>query len=180
MHAGPLRRASRGCERSDETMKIKQKPIWTFKTRARAESTTRSMARVRDFDMVIDEPVDRGGSNEGPMPVELVMAGLAGCTHVIANKLATHHGVRFDSMDIDISTTMDSRGTRLIEPIDVPFPKVVITIAVETAGPDEAVERVMADLRHHCAVSKMLQQSGTQVVENWTVNGLVRALPEVV
>ena len=77
-------------------------------------------------------------------------------------------------MDIDITTTMDSRGTRLIEPIDVPFPKVTINIAVETSGPVEAVERVMADLRHHCAVSKMLQQSGTQVTENLTVNGAAR------
>ncbi len=161
-------------------MRIKQKPIWTFKTRARAESTTRSIAQVRDFNMVIDEPVDRGGTNEGPMPVEFVMAGLAGCTHVIANKLATHYGVSFDRMDIDIATTMDSRGTRLIEPIDVPFPKVTITIAVETSGSDQAVERVVADLRHHCAVSKMLQQSGTEVVERWTVNGIVKSLPEAV
>ena len=141
-------------------MKIKQKPIWTFKTQAAAQSTTRSVAKSRHFETVIDEPIERGGTNEGPMPVELVMTGLAGCTHVIANKLAAHHGVSFDRMDIDITTTMDSRGTRLIEPIDVPFPKVIINIAVETSGPVEAVERVMSDLRHHCAVSKMLQQSG--------------------
>lgn len=153
-------------------MKIKQKPIWTFKTKASAHSTTRSSASSRTFDLTIDEPIERGGTNEGPMPVEFVMVGLAGCTHVIANKLAAHHGTSFPSMDIDINTTMDSRGTRLIEPIDVPFPKVIINISVETPGPKEAVDQVMMDLRHHCAVSKMLQQSGTEVVEKWTVNGV--------
>ncbi|MEX3009704.1 OsmC family protein [Hoeflea sp. TYP-13] len=160
-------------------MKIKEKPIWNFKTKAAAQSSTRSVASSRTFDTIIDEPIERGGTNEGPMPVELVMAGLAGCTHVIANKLAAHHGTSFDAMDIDILTTMDSRGTRLIEPIDIPFPKVTINIAVETSGPEEAINRVMMDLRHHCAVSKMLQQSGTEVVEKWTVNGIAQPVFEM-
>ena len=112
------------------------------------------------------------------MPVEYVMAGLAGCTHVISNKLANHYGAPITAMDIDIVTTMDSRGTRLIEPIDVPFPKVLIRIVAEMDGPDEAIDQVIASLRHHCAVSKMLQQSGTDVIEQWTVNGTPRSVPE--
>jgi uncharacterized OsmC-like protein len=157
-------------------MKIKEKPIWNFKTNATAQSSTRSVVKARNFSLTIDEPIERGGTNEGPMPVEMVMAGLAGCTHVIANKLAAYHGTYFDSMEINIATTMDSRGTRLIEPIDIPFPKVTINITVETSGPEEAVDQVMADLRNHCAVSKMLQQSGTEVVEAWTVNGVSRSV----
>ena len=155
-------------------MKIKQKPLWNFRTTLKADTATRSQVRSRDVEMVIDEPKDRGGTNLGPMPVEMVMAGLAGCTHVIANKLANHHGAPITAMDVDIVTTMDSRGTRLIEPIDVPFPRVVINITAEMDGPADAIDRVIADLRHHCAVSKMLRQSGTEVVENWIVNGVSR------
>lgn len=156
-------------------MKIKQKPIWNFRTKLKADTNTRSVVRSRDVEMVIDEPIERGGTNLGPMPVEMVMAGLAGCTHVIANKLANHYGAPITAMDVDIVTTMDSRGTRLIEPIDVPFPKVIINITVDMDGPSEAIDKVIANLRNHCAVSKMLQQSGTEVVENWTVNGVSRA-----
>ena len=156
-------------------MKIKQKPIWNFRTTLKADTNTRSVVRSRDVEMVIDEPIERGGTNLGPMPVEMVMAGLAGCTHVIANKLANHYGAPITAMDVDIVTTMDSRGTRLIEPIDVPFPKVTINITAEMDGPSEAIDKVIANLRRHCAVSKMLQQSGTEVVENWTVNGASRA-----
>jgi hypothetical protein len=42
-------------------------------------------------------------------------------------------------------------------------------------GPQQAIDQVIANLRHHCAVSKMLRQSGTQIVENWTVNGIAQA-----
>ncbi len=157
-------------------MKIKPKPVWNFRVSGTAETSTRSVVRSRDIEMTIDEPIDRGGTNLGPMPVEMVMAGLAGCTHVISNKLANHYGAPIMAMDVDIVTTMDSRGTRLIEPIDVPFPKVVINITADMDGPQEAIDQVIANLRHHCAVSKMLQQSGTEVVENWTVNGIARAV----
>ena len=156
-------------------MKIKQKPIWKFRTTCTAQTSTRSTVKSRDIEMVIDEPIERGGTNLGPMPVEFVMAGLAGCTHVIANKLANHYGAPITSMDVDIETTMDSRGTRLIEPIDVPFPKIIINISVDMDGPPEAIDQVIANLKHHCAVSKMLQQSGSEIIEKWTVNGVARA-----
>jgi len=155
-------------------MKIREKPIWNFRVSGIAESATRSIVKSRDIEMTIDEPIERGGSNLGPMPVEMVMAGLAGCTHVIANKLANHYGAPITSMEVDIETTMDSRGTRLIEPIDIPFPNVTINITADMDGPQEAIDQVIKSLRHHCAISKMLQQSGTEVVENWTVNGEAR------
>lgn len=155
-------------------MKIKEKPIWRFRINGKQHSSTKSTASARDISVVIDEPIERGGTNEGPMPVEYLMIGLAGCTHVISNKLANHYGAPIRDMDIDIVTTMDSRGTRLIEPIDVPFPKVIINIIAEMNGPDEAINQVIENLKHHCAVSKMLQQSGTEVIENWTVNGTAR------
>ena len=156
-------------------MAIRPKPVWNFRVSGTAETSTRSRVRLRDFELTVDEPTERNGSNRGPMPVETVMAGLVGCTHVVSNKLAKHYGATITAMDIDILTTMDSSGTRLIKPIDVPFPKVVINITAEMDGPQQAIDQVIANLRHHCAVSKMLRQSGSEVVEIWTVNGVSRA-----
>ncbi len=152
-------------------MAVKEKAIWTFRTHARQETTTKSHARSRDVDMIIDEPIERGGTNEGPMPVEMVFAGLAGCTHVISNKLAKANDVVIEDMEIDIVTTMDSRGTRLIEPIDVPFPDVVINITATMSGHPENITEIVTKLKEHCAVAMMLRQSGSKVTENWTVNG---------
>lgn len=152
-------------------MAIKEKPIWTFRTKASQVTSTKSTAQSRDVTMTIDEPIERGGTNEGPMPVEMVMAGLAGCTHVISNKLAKANDVVIEDMDIEIVTTMDSRGTRLIEPIDVPFPKVIINITTTMTGHPQGVDAVVRLLKEHCAVAKMLRQSGSEVIENWTVNG---------
>jgi uncharacterized OsmC-like protein len=150
---------------------VKEKPIWKFNVTGRQSTSTQSIAEARGKSVIIDEPVPRGGTDEGPMPVEYVFMGLAGCTHVISNKLAAANGVVFTSMDIDIAVTMDSHGTRLINPIDVPFPAVTLNIKVEYEGPREGAVKVSQILRDYCAVSKMLQESGTEVIENWTMNG---------
>ncbi|MDV7143888.1 OsmC family protein [Tropicimonas sp. TH_r6] len=151
---------------------VKEKPIWKFSVTGRHTSNTQSVAEARGKSVVIDEPIQRGGTDEGPMPVEYVFMGLAGCTHVISNKLAAANGIAFTSMEIDIKVTMDSHGTRLIHPIDIPFPSVTLNITAEFDGPREGAIRVTEDLRDHCAVSKMLQESGTEVIENWTLNGV--------
>ena len=154
-------------------MAVKEKPIWTFRTIAIQETSTKSHARSRDVHMIIDEPIERGGTNEGPMPVEMVFAGLAGCTHVISNKLAKANDVVIEDMEIDIVTTMDSHGTRLIKPIDVPFPKVIININATMSGHPENINEIVENLSKHCAVAMMLRQSGSEVIENWTINGAV-------
>ena len=153
-------------------MAVKEKPIWTFRTHARQVTATKSPARSRDVEMTIDEPIERGGTNEGPMPVEMVFAGLAGCTHVISNKLAKANDVVIEDMKIDIVTTMDSHGTRLINPITVPFPSVVININATMSGHPENINEIVTKLSQHCAVAMMLRQSGSEVVENWTINGV--------
>ena len=150
---------------------VKEKPIWKFSVNGKQQTNTKSVASARGISAVIDEPIQRGGTDEGPMPVEYVFMGLAGCTHVISNKLAAANGITFTSMDIDIKVTMDSHGTRLINPIDVPFPAVTLDIKADYEGPREGAVKVSQVLREYCAVSKMLQESGTVVVENWTLNG---------
>jgi len=59
----------------------------------------------------------------------------------------------------------------LIEPIDVPFPDTVLNIKATMKGDESNIETVIDKLQEHCAVSKMLRQSGTIITENWTVNG---------
>lgn len=152
-------------------MKVKEKPIWKFNVASKHLTSTKSVAEARGKEVVIDEPIPRGGTDEGPMPVEFLFVGLAGCTHVVSNKLAEANGVTFTDMKIDVAVTMDSHGTRLIKPIDVPFPKVTITLDITYEGPLEGALKVKEMLRDYCAVSKMLQESGTEVVEIWILNG---------
>jgi uncharacterized OsmC-like protein len=155
----------------EDKVAVKEKPIWKFKISGQQETSTKSTATARGKSYIIDEPVQRGGTDLGAMPVEYVFVGLLGCTQVISNKLAQANGIAFTEMDIDIDVTMDSHGTRLIHPIDVPFPTVTLNITAQYDGPREGALAVVEKLSDHCAVAKMLRESGTDVIENWVLNG---------
>lgn len=46
---------------------------------AQRDSPIRTMVEARDFELVIDEPEDTGGTDEGPNPLEYLLVGQAGC-----------------------------------------------------------------------------------------------------
>ncbi len=68
----------------------------------------RSEASVRDFQPVIsDEPAALGGSNEGPNPVEQVLAALGNCLAVGYAANATAAGIEIKKLSIDIEGDLD-------------------------------------------------------------------------
>ena len=54
---------------------------------------SRTEVKVRDTQSVIDEPLERGGTNQGPSPTEALIAAITGCSNVVINKLAKANNV---------------------------------------------------------------------------------------
>jgi putative redox protein len=50
-----------------------------LKIRLRQVSTSTSEATLRDHQVLIDRPVDKGGADMGPMGGELFLASIGGC-----------------------------------------------------------------------------------------------------
>ena len=98
-----------------------------------------------------------------------MVAALIACTNVIGHKCAKKHGVEFKTMTIDAESTLDRRGTQLLEEIEVPFPKIRLLINVTTDASEAAMEKVKADLHGFCPVSKVIRNAGTEVEEVWNV-----------
>src|SRR2546429_1237955 len=148
---------------------VKPKTADTMRVEAACASHSRTDVKVRDLNTVIDEPTERGGSNQGPTPTEMLMASLIGCTNVITHKVAEKHGVDIDSLKVRVEAQFDRRGVTLAEEIPVPFPSVTLHIDLETGADAAAVEKVKRDLQRFCPLSKVLRASGTEVKEEWNV-----------
>ena len=80
---------------------VKAKTTVQQKITATCPTHSRSDLRVRDLEAVIDEPVERDGTNLGFTPTETLIAALIGCTNVISHKIAHKHGIDFKDMTID-------------------------------------------------------------------------------
>lgn len=130
---------------------------------------SRSDVAVRDLESVIDEPVEREGTNLGFTPTETMVAALIGCTNVISNKIAHKLGVEMRDMSIDADATFDRRGTTLSEEIEVPFEKIVLHVNLTTPNSAEEIAKVQEELQKFCPIAKVIRNSGTVIEENWNV-----------
>ena len=149
---------------------VTQKMVVTQKLEGRCTSHSRTDVTVRDRSVVIDEPVERGGTNQGFTPTETLMASLIGCTNVITHKVAAKNGVGIKSMNVRLEAQFDRRGVMLQEELDVPFPSATLTIDLETDADTAAVERVKRELAMFCPVSKVFRAAGIDLREVWNVS----------
>lgn len=148
---------------------VTPKTLVTMRLNAGCISHSRTDVAVRDLRTTIDEPAERGGSNQGLTPTETLMASLIGCTNVITHKVAAKNGVDIKSMSIRLEAQFDRRGVTLAEEVEVPFPSVTLHIDLVTSADAAAVEKVKRELQMFCPVSKVFRGCGSEVKEVWNV-----------
>lgn len=110
--------------------------------------------RIRGHDLVVDQPVEEGGTDAGPAPTELFVAGLASCVAFYAGRFLQRHNVAPDGFGVRCAFRMsDGHPARVAE----------VELAVDLP-PRFPVSRREALLR---------------VVERCTVHNTLRTPPEV-
>src|SRR2546422_9495792 len=92
------------------TVAPKAKTVVTMKLDAKCPSHSRTDVAGRDVKTTIDEPAERGGTNQGLTPTETLMASLIACTNVITHKVAEENGVDIDSLQVRVEAQLDRRG----------------------------------------------------------------------
>ena len=148
-------------------MAIKPKTIVTLKAQADCVSHSRADVSVRDLKFSIDEPTERGGTNEGPTPTDTAISALVGCTNVIGHKCADKLGVDIGNLTISVECDFDRRGVTLAEEIDLPFTAIRLTVNTSGAATQEQVDAVATEVAKFCPLSKLFSQAGTKIEENW-------------
>ena len=81
--------------------------IQKFTATATSETATRTVVSARQFQIIIDEPKSLGGSDNGPNPVEYVLAALSGCLNVVAHVVASEMGFTLKKLTIEAEGDLD-------------------------------------------------------------------------
>ncbi len=148
-------------------MAIKMKTVVTYRTTATATSHARTEIPVRDLTTVIDEPLERGGTNEGITPTETALAALIGCTNVIGHKNAHRLGIELGDVTIDADCKFDRRGVLMEEEIDIHFPEITLTVNCSGPASEEELTLVGEETAKYCAIAKLFEAAGTRLEVHW-------------
>jgi len=151
------------------TKAIRPKTIVKMRVDGNSKSHARTDVSVRGLISIIDEPVERDGTNLGMTPTETFAAALIGCTNVISHRIAHKNGITFESMQIRLEAEFDRRGVSLAEEVAVPFPSMTLFVDVTTSADDAQIAQLQKELAMYCPIAKVIRMSGTELKEVWTV-----------
>jgi uncharacterized OsmC-like protein len=80
----------------------------------RHEVGDRFRVSIRGHELAIDQPVDHGGTDVGPTPTELFVAGLAACVGFYAERYLRRHDLPVEGLRVECSFAFaEDRPTRV-------------------------------------------------------------------
>lgn len=156
-------------------MAIREKTTITMRMTGAVHSHARTDVGIRGLTQVIDEPLERGGTNLGFSPTETFAASLVGCTNVISQKIAHKNGFELKVSEIRLEAQFDRRGVTLAEDVAVPFPAMTLHIAAATDASEAQMDQLRMELAMYCPIAKLVRASGTELTEVWNVTPLSAA-----
>ena len=133
----------------------------------------KTVVSVRDTpDLVIDHPTSRGGTNEGPTPVETVLGGLVGCDAVITHAVAKILKFEYGTIDYTCEAEIDTRGPAGVKGVRPYFETVTVAKTIQTNEPPERIEKLKNNVEQRCPVSNLIRDAGVDLTIDWIVEPL--------
>lgn len=154
---------------------LKERPdepaLASFRAETRLVDNVLTQASIRRFaPLVIDEPPSLGGSDQGPNPVEIVLAALGTCQEIVYAAYAAVLGIPLQRLEITVSGDLDLRGLFAVAEVPAGFLGIRYDITIESPAPPEAIQQLRALVDAHCPVLDTLQRP-VPITSSLTLNG---------
>lgn len=133
---------------------------------------TRTELKARSHKIVVDEPVDRDGTDMGPSPLETMLSAYLACTNVIANLVAKEKGIEISNMELKLKADFDTRGVFGMADVTIPFPKIELLVDINTSASQSEIDDLRAAVAVRCPVHVILVQAGVIIEDIWTVRNI--------
>jgi len=113
----------------------------------------RSHVKVRDFEVIVDQPANMESTDRGPRPSEYVLAALAACHEVTYRLYADAMDISLDSIAVSVTGVSDAKGFFSVDDkTPAGFSEIFGTIAIESSASDDDIERLRQTVNRHCPV----------------------------
>ncbi len=143
--------------------------IETFKAVAQGNGWPTKVDIVdTEWKLQLDEPVEDGGSNSGPNPMQYFIASLAGCQNEQAQVVAEELALTLDQIEINIEIDLDLSG--FIGESDHSNNSYKSVRLDASVGGDATVEQIKTlgqKVDARCPILALLRASGCAIESNW-------------
>ena len=109
------------------------------------EGGYRCRVPVRDFEIVVDEPAEYGGTDAGPMPTEMFVTSLASCFTLAVAHAAKKRDIVLP--DLAVTVNAEYEGLRFSR----------LRVEVRSSHPREVLESLLGPAIGYCYVTNTLR-----------------------
>jgi putative redox protein len=142
----------------------------TFKAEAHGKGIpTKVTITDTEWTVKTDEPIEGGGSNSGPNPMQLFIASLAGCQNEQAQVVAEELSLNISQIDIDVEVDLDLSGFKGIsDTSNGSYKNVRLEAFVLGEATDEQVKTLGQKVDDRCPILALLRTSGCKIESSWS------------
>lgn len=128
-----------------------------FRIKAHSENPTKTVVEARNFKIVVDEPKNLGGTDDGPNPVEYVLAAFAGCLNVVGHLVAQEMGFSLKGMEINMEGDLDPAKFMGKETEErAGYKEIRVSLKPDSDADEETLQKWMTSVKARCPVSDNL------------------------
>ena len=109
---------------------------------------TKFGVRVRQHTLIQDQPIDAGGTDEGPSPVEVFMGSLAGCVGYFVARFCQRHAISAQGLSIEAEWAYAEHPHRV--------GSVALTVTLPEASLTPDQQEKLLKVAHGCTVHQSL------------------------
>lgn len=139
------------------------------RVRSETGANTRVSVSSRGHQWVIDEPAEKGGTDDGPTPLESLLGSLVGCESVVLRLVADAIGFSYSNLVIDCEGTADLRGARGVKGVRPYFTRVDMEIALTTDESERRIDLLRRNVELRCPVMNLFESADVQMNINWNI-----------
>jgi uncharacterized OsmC-like protein len=129
----------------------------TFRVKAHSENPTKTIAKARGFEAIIDEPQELNGTNDGPNPVEYTLIALSGCLNVMCHLVAKEMNFTLRGVKMNLSGVLDPDkhlGMKTAERAG--YKRIEVDIIPDADADAATLEQWLKTIEERCPVSDNL------------------------
>ena len=141
----------------------------TFKAEAQGKGwPTKISITDTEWTIKTDEPVEDGGSNTGPNPMQLFIASLAGCQNEQAQVVADELSLSITQVDIKLEIDLDLSGFMgTSDNSNGSYKNLRLEASVLGDVTNEQVKNLGQKVDDRCPILALLRTSGCDIESSW-------------
>ncbi|MFP2923969.1 OsmC family protein [Pyxidicoccus sp. 3LG] len=133
------------------------KQLYTGQVRTLGESMARSTTEAHAFKIFMDEPVELGGQNGAPSPLDFILAAHAGCLSYMTFFIAKELGIPVSGTEITVRGSLDpAKFAGTDRSVRAGYQSLEATITIKSTANADQIAKLKSEVEARCPVSDNL------------------------